>query len=86
MQGIGKTNSQPFNSPKLIRFTELTEDEFFCTEDEDGARASVTFENPPCGSGGMFVSSVRFVSEHKKNPAAGLSIHGVEKTDETGRL
>ena len=34
----------------------------------------------------MFVSSARFVSEHKKNPAAELSIHGVEKTDETGRL
>ncbi len=42
----------------------------------------------PCAStsGGMFVSSARFVSEHKKNPAAELSIHGVEKTDETGRL
>jgi type I restriction enzyme M protein len=39
-----------------------------------------------CGSGGMFVSSARFVSEHKKNPSAELSIHGVEKTDETGRL
>ena len=34
----------------------------------------------------MFVSSVRFVAEHKKNPAAELSIHGVEKTDETGHL
>jgi type I restriction enzyme M protein len=42
--------------------------------------------DPACGSGGMFVSSARFVSEHKKNPAAELSIHGVEKTDETGRL
>src|ERR1700724_380919 len=42
--------------------------------------------DPACGSGGMFVQSARFVSEHKKNPAAGLSIHGVEKTDETGRL
>ena len=39
-----------------------------------------------CGSGGMFVSSARFVAEHKKNPAAELSIHGIEKTDETGRL
>jgi type I restriction enzyme M protein len=64
-----------------------------------------------CGSGGMFVSSARFVSEHKRQAAAGkfspsplggeragvrgetysgdpskeLSIHGVEKTDETGR-
>ena len=34
----------------------------------------------------MFVSSARFVAEHKHNPAAELSIHGVEKTDETGRL
>jgi type I restriction enzyme M protein len=42
--------------------------------------------DPACGSGGMFVSSARFVSEHKKNPTAELSIHGVEKTDETGRL
>src|ERR1022692_4317695 len=42
--------------------------------------------DPACGSGGMFVSSARFVTEHKKNPAAELSIHGVEKTDETGRL
>ena len=29
----------PLNSPKLIRFHELTEDEYFCTE------AGVTFEN-----------------------------------------
>jgi type I restriction enzyme M protein len=42
--------------------------------------------DPACGSGGMFVSSARFVSEHKKNPASELAIHGVEKTDETGRL
>ena len=42
--------------------------------------------DPACGSGGMFVSSARFVSEHKKNLAAELSVHGVEKTDETGRL
>ncbi len=43
VQGIGKINGQPLNSPKLIRFTELTEDEYFCTE--DGAKAGVTFEN-----------------------------------------
>jgi hypothetical protein len=43
VQGSGKINGQPLNSPKLIRFTELTEDEYFCTE--DGAKASVTFEN-----------------------------------------
>jgi len=42
--------------------------------------------DPACGSGGMFVQSAKFVSEHKKSPAAELSVHGVEKTDETGRL
>ncbi len=42
--------------------------------------------DPACGSGGMFVSSARFVSEHRKSPAAELAICGVEKTDETGRL
>lgn len=42
--------------------------------------------DPACGSGGMFVSSARFVAEHQQNPNASLSIHGVEKTDETGRL
>ncbi len=42
--------------------------------------------DPACGSGGMFVQSARFVTEHQKNPAAELSICGVEKTDETGRL
>jgi type I restriction enzyme M protein len=90
--------------------------------------------DPACGSGGMFVSSARFVSEHKAkarlsppsspallpkveggeedlssslallpdgegclsersdeefysgDPSRELSIHGVEKTDETGRL
>ena len=43
VQGKGKINGQPLNSPKLIRFTELTEDEYFCTE--DGANTGVTFEN-----------------------------------------
>jgi type I restriction enzyme M protein len=42
--------------------------------------------DPACGSGGMFVQSARFVSEHKKNPSSELSVFGVEKTDETGRL
>jgi type I restriction enzyme M protein len=42
--------------------------------------------DPACGSGGMFVQSARFVSERKKNPAAELSVCGVEKVDETGRL
>ena len=43
VQGSGKINGQPLNSPKLIRFNELTEDEYFGTE--DGARTGVTFEN-----------------------------------------
>jgi len=43
VQGAGKINSQPLMSPKLIRFGDLTEDEYFCTE--DGAKAGVTFEN-----------------------------------------
>ena len=71
--------------------------------------------DPACGSGGMFVSSARFVAEHKTaspstrpvghpspsgrragdegladqysgDPSRELSICGVEKTDETGRL
>ena len=42
--------------------------------------------DPACGSGGMFVQSARFVAEHQKDPAKELSVHGVEKTDETGRL
>jgi hypothetical protein len=43
VQGRGTINGQTLNSPKLIRFTELTEDEYFCTE--DGAKAGVAFEN-----------------------------------------
>jgi type I restriction enzyme M protein len=39
--------------------------------------------DPACGSGGMFVQSARFVAEHKK--AGALSIHGIEKVDDTGR-
>jgi type I restriction enzyme M protein len=42
--------------------------------------------DPATGSGGMFVQSARFVSEHQKNAADELFIHGVEKTDDTGRL
>ena len=42
--------------------------------------------DPACGSGGMFVQSARFVSEHQRNPGAELAICGVEKTDDTGRL
>ncbi len=43
VQGKGTINGQPLNSPKLIRFHELTEDEYFCTE--TGAKAGITFEN-----------------------------------------
>jgi hypothetical protein len=43
VQGKGTINGQPLNSPKLIRFHELTEDEYFCTE--AGAKAGVTFAN-----------------------------------------
>lgn len=42
--------------------------------------------DPACGSGGMFVQSARFVAEHQQNAADELFIHGVEKTDDTGRL
>jgi len=42
--------------------------------------------DPACGSGGMFVQSARFVQEHNKKAADELRIHGVEKTDDTGRL
>lgn len=43
VQGVGKINGQALNSPKLIRFTELTEDEYFVTA--DGAGNGVTYEN-----------------------------------------
>jgi hypothetical protein len=43
VQGFGKINGQLLNSPKLIRFTELTEDEYFCSE--QGAQSGITFEN-----------------------------------------
>ena len=42
--------------------------------------------DPACGSGGMFVQSARFVREHRKTASNELSIFGVEKTDDTGRL
>src|SRR5215471_7970324 len=38
-----------------------------------------TVFDPATGSGGMFVQSARFVSEHKKDPSRELSIHGHEK-------
>jgi type I restriction enzyme M protein len=42
--------------------------------------------DPACGSGGMFVQSARFVTEHKRNPGAELSVFGQEKVAETVRL
>jgi hypothetical protein len=43
VQGSGKMNRLTLDCPKLIRFTELTEDEVFCTE--SAAKAGVVFEN-----------------------------------------
>jgi type I restriction enzyme M protein len=42
--------------------------------------------DPACGSGGMFVQSARFVTEHKMNPNAEISIYGQERVSETVRL
>lgn len=42
--------------------------------------------DPACGSGGMFVQSARFIAERQKDTTADLSICGVEKTDDTGKL
>jgi hypothetical protein len=43
VQGRGRTNRLTLNSPKMIRFGELTEDEVFCSE--PAARDGVVFEN-----------------------------------------
>jgi hypothetical protein len=43
VQGSGKMNKLALDCPKLIRFTDLTEDEVFCTE--PAAKAGVVFEN-----------------------------------------
>lgn len=42
--------------------------------------------DPACGSGGMFVQSAAFMHSHRRKANDVLRIHGVEKTDETGRL
>jgi len=42
--------------------------------------------DPACGSGGMFVQSARFVTEHRKNAADELSIFGQERDSETVNL
>jgi hypothetical protein len=43
VQGRGKINQLTVDCPKLIRFSELTEDEIFCTE--GAAKAGVVFQN-----------------------------------------
>jgi hypothetical protein len=43
VQGRGTINGEPLASPTLIRFGELTDDEWFCSE--PGARHGVTFTN-----------------------------------------
>jgi hypothetical protein len=43
VQGTGTINGEPLSSPQLIRFRELTDDEWFCTE--AGAARGVTFTN-----------------------------------------
>tara|TARA_B110000881_G_C18291598_1_gene372512 strand:- start:56 stop:586 length:531 start_codon:yes stop_codon:yes gene_type:complete len=42
-QGEGHANKLRLNCPKLLRFNELSEDEFFATE--SAAKAGVTFKN-----------------------------------------
>ncbi len=42
--------------------------------------------DPACGSGGMFVQSARFVSRHRGNPAAEISVYGQERVAGTVRL
>jgi hypothetical protein len=43
VQGSGRINNLPLNSPKMIGFYELTEDEFFISE--SAAKSGVTYEN-----------------------------------------
>jgi hypothetical protein len=43
VQGNGRMNRLKLDSPKLIRFHELTDDEVFCTE--NAAKSGVVFEN-----------------------------------------
>jgi hypothetical protein len=43
VQGVGTINGEPLASPTMIRFGELTDDEWFCSD--AGARRGVTFTN-----------------------------------------
>jgi len=42
--------------------------------------------DPACGSGGMFVHSAEFVKRHGKSPSREISIHGIEKMEDTQKL
>ncbi|MEI8291964.1 MAG: class I SAM-dependent DNA methyltransferase [Verrucomicrobiota bacterium] len=42
--------------------------------------------DPACGSGGMFVSSAKYVLNHKLNPGTEISVFGQERATETIRL
>ena len=42
--------------------------------------------DPACGSGGMFVQSVRFVDEHRNGKNGRLTIYGQERVEETVKL
>jgi type I restriction enzyme M protein len=42
--------------------------------------------DPACGSGGMFIQSARFVTNHKKNPNSEISVFGQERVAATVRL
>jgi type I restriction enzyme M protein len=42
--------------------------------------------DPACGSGGMFVQSADFVTRHRRQPNAEISIYGQERAAETVRL
>jgi hypothetical protein len=43
VQGFGSIGKHPLRTPAMIRFGELTEDEYFVTS--DAAKAGVVFEN-----------------------------------------
>lgn len=42
--------------------------------------------DPACGSGGMFVQSAQFVSQHKKDPSRELSVYGQELSSHNVRI
>ena len=42
--------------------------------------------DPACGSGGMFVSSAKYVLNHKLNPGTEISVFGQERATETSRV